>query len=303
MKVCHQHNNGILLECRPASLQVTSAASLRLFPAGAVVRPSTAGKSSSLVFILRGAVQLQSNTNQQQQTAQAQHTRTQPKEPQLSSPDGKANHEKSVSSHLPNAMAAPLESKLTAETIGVQQDASTAEHESGLPADVQSHKGSLDDTLLQQEPWEVVDKVGGQPQLADNPDGQAALPDDGLSNVSSLNGRSSRIADNSSNLSPAVVSNHQKDVLDTVSKQSGRQGKSFQQLPGSHKVAVTGSHQQASAWDVLQAQGCAFGLPYVMQVAALDVTVTAQTVVEAFEVPWVLLKVICLSVAWPWHPY
>lgn len=280
---------------------MTSAASLRLFPAGAVVRPGIASKSSSLVFILRGAVQLQSVTKQQQQTAPAQHTHTQLRVPQSSSPDSEANHEESVSSHVPDTVAAPSDHKRSTETIAVQQDASTAEHESGMPAGVQLNKGASDDTLLQQEQWEVVDKVGRQPQLADNPHGQAALPDDGLSNVH----RSSQVADNSSssNLSPAVVSNHQQDVLDTVSKQSGRQGKSFQQLPRSHDEATSGSHQQAAAWDVLAAQGCAFGLPDVMQVAALDVTVTAQTVVEAFEVPWVLLKVICLSVAWPWHPY
>lgn len=284
---------------------MTSAARLRLFPAGAVVLPGTASKSSSLVFILRGAVRLHSVTKQQQHTAPAQHTHTQLKEPQVSSPDGRANHEESVSSQLPDAMSAPPDLKQSTETIVVQQDASTAEHESGMPAGVQLNNGASDDKLLQQEQWEVVDKVGRQPQLADNPDGQAALPDDGLSNVSSLNGRSSQIADNSSssNLSPAVVSNHQQDVLDTVSEQSGRQGKSFQQLPRSHDEATSGSHQQAAAWDVLAAQGCAFGLPSVMQVAALDVTVTAQTVVEAFEVPWVLLKVICLSIAWPWHPY
>ena len=52
----------------------------------------------------------------------------------------------------------------------------------------------------------------------------------------------------------------------------------------------------ADGVDILDARGCAFGLPGFLQQTPLEVQVKAKTVVEAFEVPWALLQVRqCLS--------
>lgn len=43
--------------------------------------------------------------------------------------------------------------------------------------------------------------------------------------------------------------------------------------------------------DILDARGCAFGLPGLLQGTALEVHVTAETVVEAYSIPWSLIQV------------
>ena len=58
--------------------------------------------------------------------------------------------------------------------------------------------------------------------------------------------------------------------------------------------------------DILDARGCAFALPGLLLGSALDVHVTAKTVVEAYSIPWSLIQVgsvlpCCMSPAFTCH--
>ena len=61
---------------------------------------------------------------------------------------------------------------------------------------------------------------------------------------------------------------------------------SHQQLPSG---SASSSEMQEKA--ILDARGCAFALPGLLLGSALDVHVTAKTVVEAYSIPWSLIQV------------
>ena len=53
----------------------------------------------------------------------------------------------------------------------------------------------------------------------------------------------------------------------------------------------SGSSSLTCDRDIPDARGCAFGLPGLLQGSALEVHVTAETVVEAYSIPWSLIQV------------
>lgn len=59
---------------------------------------------------------------------------------------------------------------------------------------------------------------------------------------------------------------------------------------GQSPAAGVGSSQMQEK-DILDARGCAFALPGLLLGRALDVHVTAKTVVEAYSIPWSLIQV------------
>lgn len=72
----------------------------------------------------------------------------------------------------------------------------------------------------------------------------------------------------------------------------GRAGHSHAGLSQAGQGPTGGaSSSQMQDKDILDARGCAFALPGLLLGRALDVHVTAKTVVEAYSIPWSLILV------------
>lgn len=70
----------------------------------------------------------------------------------------------------------------------------------------------------------------------------------------------------------------------------GDTGTSGLSQAGQSPAGGVGSSQMQEK-DILDARGCAFALPGLLLGRALDVHVTAKTVVEAYSIPWSLVLV------------
>ena len=72
---------------------------------------------------------------------------------------------------------------------------------------------------------------------------------------------------------------------------AGRAGQSHAGPPQAGQLpSDSASSSQMQDKDILDARGCAFALPGLLLGSALDVHVTAKTVVEAYSIPWSLIQ-------------
>ncbi|KAL0027925.1 hypothetical protein WJX79_003037 [Trebouxia sp. C0005] len=137
-----------------------------------------------------------------------------------------------------------------------QSQASSNCTTSSIPANI-SHTSGMVDTVRGQSTSSqqqcLVDSAGGQSGLGNRAGGQSGL-------------------------------------LDSAGGQSGRQYMAAEQRPAPISDPLTHKHEQTAQKDVLDARGCAFGLPELMLGEPLTARVAAKTAVEAYEVPWLLLQ-------------
>ncbi len=303
-------------------LQVTSAATLHLFPAGSIIHPNPASKGS-LLFILRGAVALQkappSDPPHTPAVAQKDHQSVgftgsaaaamhvpdaqAGINPQAAESDAQAAQpeqwklvdDMSRTANLVNSSSAQptmpdntgRPSEVLSVTVG-QSQASGKCTTGSQPANI-SHTSVLVDTVRGQSTSSqqscLVDSAGGQSGLKNSAGGQSGLVDSA--------GGQSGLVDNAGGQSGLVDSaGGQSDLVDNAGGQSGRQNVSPEQRPALISDAQADKHEQALQQDVLDARGCAFGLPGLMLGEPLDARVAAKTVVEAYAIPWVLLQVL-----------
>ena len=157
------------------------------------------------------------------------------------------------------------------------------------PANI-SHASGLVDTVSGQSTSSqqsgLVDSAGAESGLVDR---QSDLVDSAGAQ-SGLVDRQSDLVDSAGGQSGLV--DRQSDLVDSVGGQSGRQDVAPEQRPAPVSDGQADQHEQAAQKDVLDARGCAFGLPGLMLGAPLDARVAAKTVVEAYAVPWALLQVL-----------
>ncbi len=156
-------------------------------------------------------------------------------------------------------------SEVLSATVGQSQGSSKCT--TGSRAANISHTSGLVDTVRGQstssQQSRLVDSAGGQSGLVDSVGGQSGLLD------------------------------RQSDLVDSAGGQSGRQNVISEQRPAPIvSDAQADKHEQTAQKDVLDACGCAFGLPGLMLGEPLDARVAAKTVVEAYAVPWVLIQVL-----------
>ena len=157
------------------------------------------------------------------------------------------------------------------------------------PANI-SHASGLVDTVSGQSTSSqqsgLVDSAGAESGLVDR---QSYLVDSAGAQ-SGLVDRQSDLVDSAGGQSGLV--DRQLDLVDSVGGQSGRQDVAPERRPAPVLDGQADQHEQAAQKDVLDARGCAFGLPGLMLGAPLDARVAAKTVVEAYAVPWALLQVL-----------
>lgn len=78
---------------------------------------------------------------------------------------------------------------------------------------------------------------------------------------------------------------------DQAHAESGHMQSVAEQDPAGHMPSGNASSSPMQDKDILDARGCAFALPGLLLGTALDVHVTAKTVVEAYSIPWRLIQV------------
>ena len=289
-------------------LQVTSAATLHLIPAGTTVYPNPASKGS-LLFILRGAVALQKATpsDPPQTPAAAQQASAQLRHSQQTTSSPGAVHVTPDQSPSPLLLQDPVDDH---QSVGFTGSAAAAMHLPDAQAGINPQVAESDSQAAQPKQWELVDNVSRKANLVDSASAQAIMPDNTsrTSEVLSLTAGQSQASGNCTTGSQLANSSHTSSLVDTVrgqstssqqsclvdsaGGQSGRQDVVPEQRPAPISDALADKHEQASHKDVLDARGCAFGLPGLMLGAPLDTRVAAKTVVEAYAVPWVLFQVL-----------
>ena len=289
-------------------LQVTSAATLHLIPAGTTVYPNPASKGS-LLFILRGAVALQKATpsDPPQTPAAAQQASAQLRHSQQTTSSPGAVHVTPDQSPSPLLLQDPVDDH---QSVGFTGSAAAAMHLPDAQAGINPQVAESDSQAAQPKQWELVDNVSRKANLVDSASAQAIMPDNTsrTSEVLSLTAGQSQASGNCTTGSQLANSSHSSSLVDTVrgqstssqqsclvdsaGGQSGRQDVVPEQRPAPISDALADKHEQASHKDVLDARGCAFGLPGFMLGAPLNTRVAAKTVVEAYAVPWVLFQVL-----------
>ena len=289
-------------------LQVTSAATLHLIPAGTTVYPNPASKGS-LLFILRGAVALQKATpsDPPQTPAAAQQASAQLRHSQQTTSSPGAVHVTPDQSPSPLLLQDPVDDH---QSVGFTGSAAAAMHLPDAQAGINPQVAESDSQAAQPKQWELVDNVSRKANLVDSASAQAIMPDNTsrTSEVLSLTAGQSQASGNCTTGSQLANSSHTSSLVDTVrgqstssqqsclvdsaGGQSGRQDVVPEQRPAPISDALADKHEQASHKDVLDARGCAFGLPGFMLGAPLNTRVAAKTVVEAYAVPWVLFQVL-----------
>ena len=289
-------------------LQVTSAATLHLIPAGTTVYPNPASKGS-LLFILRGAVALQKATpsDPPQTPAAAQQASAQLRHSQQTTSSPGAVHVTPDQSPSPLLLQDPVDDH---QSVGFTGSAAAAMHLPDAQAGINRQVAESDSQAAQPKQWELVDNVSRKANLVDSASAQAIMPDNTsrTSEVLSLTAGQSQASGNCTTGSQLANSSHTSSLVDTVrgqstssqqsclvdsaGGQSGRQDVVPEQRPAPISDALADKHEQASHKDVLDARGCAFGLPGFMLGAPLNTRVAAKTVVEAYAVPWVLFQVL-----------
>jgi len=319
-------------------LQVTSAATLHLIPAGTTVYPNPASKGS-LLFILRGAVALQKATpsGPPQAPAAAQQASAQLRHSQQTTSSPGAVHVTPDQSPSPLLLQDPVDDH---QSVGFTGSAAAAMHLPDAQAGINPQVAESDSQAAQPKQWELVDNVSRKANLVDSASAQAIMPDNTsrTSEVLSLTAGQSQASGNCTTGSQLANSSHTSSLVDTVrgqstssqqsclvdsaggqsglvdsaggqsglvdsadgqsglvdsaGGQSGRQDVVPEQRPAPISDALADKHEQASHKDVLDARGCAFGLPGFMLGAPLNTRVAAKTVVEAYAVPWVLFQVL-----------
>lgn len=289
-------------------LQVTSAATLHLIPAGTTVYPNPASKGS-LLFILRGAVALQKATpsDPPQTPAAAQQASAQLRHSQQTTSSPGAVHVTPDQSPSPLLLQDPVDDH---QSVGFTGSAAAAMHLPDAQAGINPQVAESDSQAAQPKQWELVDNVSRKANLVDSASAQAIMPDNTsrTSEVLSLTAGQSQASGNCTTGSQLANSSHTSSLVDTVrgqstssqqsclvdsaGGQSGRQDVVPEQRPAPISDALADKYEQASHKDVLDARGCAFGLPGFMLGAPLNTRVAAKTVVEAYAVPWVLFQVL-----------
>ena len=289
-------------------LQVTSAATLHLIPAGTTVYPNPASKGS-LLFILRGAVALQKATpsDPPQTPAAAQQASAQLRHSQQTTSSPGAVHVTPDQSPSPLLLQDPVDDH---QSVGFTGCAAAAMHLPDAQAGINPQVAESDSQAAQPKQWELVDNVSRKANLVDSASAQAIMPDNTsrTSEVLSLTAGQSQASGNCTTGSQLANSSHTSSLVDTVrgqstssqqsclvdsaGGQSGRQDVVPEQRPAPISDALADKYEQASHKDVLDARGCAFGLPGFMLGAPLNTRVAAKTVVEAYAVPWVLFQVL-----------
>jgi hypothetical protein len=307
---------------------VTSGATLHLFPAGTTIHPNPVSKGS-LLFILRGAVALQKATpsGPPQAPAAAQQASAQLRHSQQTTSSPGAVHVTPDQSPSPLLLQDPVDDH---QSVGFTGCAAAAMHLPDAQAGINRQVAESDSQAAQPKQWELVDNVSRKANLVDSASAQAIMPDNTsrTSEVLSLTAGQSQASGNCTTGSQLANSSHSSSLVDTVrgqstssqqsclvdsaggqsglvdsadgqsglvdsaGGQSGRQDVVPEQRPAPISDALADKHEQASHKDVLDARGCAFGLPGLMLGAPLDTRVAAKTVVEAYAVPWVLFQVL-----------
>lgn len=347
-------------------LQVTSAATLHLFPAGTTIHPNPVSKGS-LLFILRGALALQKAPPSepphtpavtQQASAQLRHSQ------QGTSSPG-AVHVTPGQSPLPLLLQDPVDDH---QLVGFAGSAAAAMHVPGAQAGINPQAAEADSQAADCQQWELVDDMNRKASLVDSASTQQIVPDstDRSSEVSSVTAgqtqasgkcttgsqpanishasglvdtvkgqsassqqsgligsaggqsglvdRQSALVDRQSGLVDGAdkqsdlvdrqsdlvdiaggqsgLVDRQLDLVDSVGGQSGRQDVAHEQRLAPNSDVQADQYEQTAQKDVLDARGCAFGLPGLILGAPLDARVAAKTVVEAYAIPWALLQVL-----------
>ena len=306
----------------PGCLQVTSAATLHLFPAGTTIHPNPVSKGS-LLFILRGAVALQKATpsDPPQTPAEAQQASAQLRHSQQTASSLGAVHVTPGQSPLPLLPQDPVDDH---QFVGFVGSAAAAMHLPDAQAGMNPQAADSDAQASDPQQWELVDDISRKAKLVDNATAQPTMHDSTGSSSEVLSvtaGHSQASGRCTTGSQPANISHTsglvdtvrgqstssqhsclvdtaggQSDLVDSPGGQSGRQSVAPEQRPALISDAQADQHEQAPQKDVLDARGCAFGLPDLMLGAPVDARVDAKTVVEAYAVPWGLLQVVHTAV-------
>lgn len=296
--------------------KVTSAATLHLFPAGTTIHPNPVSKGS-LLFILRGAVALQKATpsDPPQTPAEAQQASAQLRHSQQTASSLGAVHVTPGQSPLPLLPQDPIDDH---QSVGFVGSAAAAMHLPDAQAGMNPQAADSDAQASDPQQWELVDDISRKAKLVDNATAQPTMRDNtGRSSevLSVTAGHSQASGRCTTGSQPANISHTsvlvdtvrgqstssqhsclvdtadgQSNLVDSPGGQSGRQSVAPEQRPALISDAQADQHEQASQKDVLDARGCAFGLPDLMLGAPVDARVDAKTVVEAYAVPWGLLQ-------------
>ncbi len=308
---------------------MTSAATLQLFPAGTTIHPNPISKGS-LLFILRGAVALQKAppSDSTHTPAAAQQASAQLRHSQQTTSSPGAVHVIPDQSPLPLLLQDPVDNH---QSVGFTGSAAAAMHVPDAPAGINPQAAASDSQSADAQQWELVDDIsrreanlvdsaGAQPTVPDNTgrssevlsvtaghsqasrncttDSQPANISHTSGLVDSIRGQSasnqqSGLVDSAGGQSGLVDSaGGQSGLVDSAVGQSGRQEVIPEQGPAPISEPLADIHKQTAQKDVLDARGCAFGLPGLMLGEPLDMRVAAKTVVEVYAVPWVLLQVV-----------
>ncbi len=167
----------------------------------------------------------------------------------------------------------------TSGLVDTVRGQSTSSQQSGLVDRAGGQSGLVDSAAG------LVDSADRQSDLVDNAGGQSDLVDSA--------GGQSDLVDSAGGQADLVDSaGGQADLVDSAGGQSDRQDGTPEQRTAFISDAQAHQHEQAAQKDVLDARGCAFGLPGLMLNKPLDARVAAKTVVEAYAVPWVLIQVL-----------
>ncbi len=297
---------------------MTSAATLQLFPAGTTIHPNPVSKGS-LLFILRGAVALQKAppSDSTHTPAAAQQASAQLRHSQQTTSSPGAVHVIPDQSPLPLLLQDPVDNH---QSVGFTGSAAAAMHVPDAPAGINPQAAASDSQSADAQQWELVDDISRrEANLVDSAGAQPTVPDNTgrSSEVLSVTAGHSQASHNcTTDSQPANIShtsglvdsirgqsasNQQSDLVDSAGGQSGLVDSAVGQSGRQEVIPEQGPapispladiHKQTAQKDVLDARGCAFGLPGLMLGEPLDTRVAAKTVVEVYAVPWVLLQVV-----------
>ncbi|KAA6417827.1 MAG: salt overly sensitive 1 [Trebouxia sp. A1-2] len=308
--------------------KVTSDATLHLFPAGTIIHPNPASKGS-LLFILRGAVALQKATpsDAPQTPAVAQQASAQLRHSQQTTSSPGAAHVTPDQSPLPLPLQDAADDH---QSAGFRGSAPAAMHLPDKQAGISPQVAQSDSQAADAQQWELVEDISNKAKLVDSGSAQPIMPMPDNTGRSSevlrvTTGQSQASSNCTTSSIPANISHTsgmvdtvrgqstssqqqclvdsaggqsglgnsaggQSGLLDSAGGQSGRQYMAAEQRPAPISDPLTHKHEQTAQKDVLDARGCAFGLPELMLGEPLTARVAAKTAVEAYEVPWLLLQ-------------